>query len=120
MQQGEALHEQPAQPRWVSREDVPVQERRFFDVAPVLAVHDGPWTHQSWPRLGAALQIVGWVIAAGIVGAIIMDQLRADTLLDDGNKIMAGLVVAILALMLVAAPGAFASSGRVRYRPSRR
>lgn len=120
MEQGEALDEQPAQPRWVSREDVPARVRHFFDVAPVLAVHDGPWSHHRWPRLGAALQIFGWVIAGLIVAAIIVDQRRADTFLDGGNKIAAGFVVALLALILVAGPGAFASRGRVRYRPSGR
>lgn len=120
MAQGEALDEQPAQPRWVSREDVPARVRHFFDVAPVLAVHDGPWSHHRWPRLGAALQIFGWVIAGLIVAAIIVDQRRADTFLDGGNKIAAGFVVALLALILVAGPGAFASRGRVRYRPSGR
>ena len=120
MQQGEALHEQPAQPRWVSREDVPVRVRHFFDVAPVLAVHDGPWSYHRWPRLGATLQILGWVIAALIVAGVIVDQLRADTFLDDGNKIAAGFIAAVLALVLVAGPGAFASRGRVHYQPSRR
>lgn len=120
MEQGEALGEQSAQPRWVSRDDVPARVRHFFDFAPVLAVHDGPWSYHRWPRLGATLQIFGWFIAALIVAAIIVDQLRTDTFLDDGNKIAAGFVVAVLALMLVAGPGAFASRGRVRYRPSGR
>ena len=112
--------EQPAQPRWVSREDVPVRVRHFFDVAPVLVVHDGPWSYHRWPRLGATLQILGWVIAALIVAGVIVDQLRADTFLDDGNKIAAGFIAAVLALVLVAGPGAFASRGRVHYQPSRR
>lgn len=107
-------------PRWVNRENVPARVRHFFDFDPVLAVNDGPWMYQRWPRLGAALQIVGWIIAGGIVGAIIMDQLRVDTFLDDVNKIVAGFAVALLALILVAGPGAFASRGRVRYRPSGR
>lgn len=100
--------------------DVPAQSWHFFNAAPVLAVHDGPWTYSRRPRLAAALNIGGWIVGALVVLAVVLDQLRADTFLDDGEKIVAGLVVALLASMLLAVPGAFLSHGRFHHAPSGR
>lgn len=102
------------------RADIPTDTRRFFDAAPVLAVHEGPWTYSRRPGLGAALKIGGWIAAALVVLAVVLDQLREDAFLDDGNKIVAGFIVALLAFMALAGPGAFLSHGKFHHVPSGR
>lgn len=108
-----------AEPLRRHRADVPAESRHFFDLAPVLAVHDGPWVYSRRPRLGAGLKISGVVVAALMVLALIVDQLRDDTVME-GQLIVAGLAFAFLGWILLTAPGAIVTKGRLRYRPSGR
>lgn len=66
------------------------------------------------------MKVGGWIVGALVILAVVLDQLRTDTFLDDGNKIAAGVIVAVLAFLVLAAPGAFLARGRFHHAPSRR
>lgn len=106
-------------PRRVRRDDIPDSSRYFFDLAPVLATHDGPWVYSRRPRLGAALKIAGVIVAVMMVVALIVDQVRDDTLME-GQLVVAGFASAFLGWILLAAPGAIVAKGKLRYQPSGR
>lgn len=108
------------EPMRLHRDEISADTRSFFDFAPVLATHEGPWLYSRRPRRGAAFKVCGWVVGALLSLAILLDQLRADTLLDDGNKIVVGIALTFLAVLVLVGSGESLRHGRVRLLPSRR
>lgn len=103
----------------VTLDEIPEETRPFFRLAPNLALHDGPWTYHRHPRLGSALKIASLVVGGCFAVALVMDQLREDTLMK-GQLVIAGIAFGLVAMVLVSAPGFILSDGRIRHRPTGR
>lgn len=101
------------------RADLPARSQPFFDAAPTLAVHDGPWTHSHRPRLGAALKVGALVAGVLTAALVVLDQVRAETLLE-GDLVVAGFAGAFLVMIIIGSPGISLSRGKIRYQPSGR
>ncbi|WP_375000981.1 hypothetical protein [Aeromicrobium sp. CTD01-1L150] len=117
--EGARADDRPAEPMSLHRLDVPAESRHFFDMSPVLATHEGPWVYSRRPVLGAALKIAALVAGVVITAAIVVDQLRSDTLLA-GDLVAAGGALGFLAVVMIGSPGIYFSRGRIRYRPTGR
>lgn len=104
--------------RW-HRADLPNESQHYFDAAPVLAVHHGPWTYSRRPRVGAALKIGALVVGVALAAVLVLDQVRAETLFE-GQLVVAGIALVFLVMVLIGSPGIALSRGKFRYQPSGR